>query len=317
MTRERRTACPNLSERPPGAVDRAGAAFSRAPAITSTRARAGSSSCAPATASTRARAASSSRAPATASTRARAGSTRVHVVARWIALALLALAARDSVSATPGEPPLETARRLLLEQRLESADRWAALLDAQGPSGTALDTAIARACVRFAARFADRVPAETTFATLERAVRFEPRLVLDDSLGAICERVGEMPQSLAIQYAAASTIAGPGLEARPVLPRSIVDEGKVVTVDVRPIPLHRVPVDRPPGTEGVSGLLQLAVFVDREGKVRHTQVVSSLPGLDRAAGAAVRQWTFTPALRCGEPATFWVPVAMRFVARPR
>jgi len=242
---------------------------------------------------------------------------------RAVALLLLAVpVVAASGVASPATPsasaaaPLERARRLLLEARRETADEWASLLDASGPSGTSLDTTIARACVRFAARFVDRVPAETTFATLERAVHFEPRIVLDDSLGAVCERIGEMPQSLAVRFLAASTDAGPGLEARPVAARSIVDERNPVTVDVAPITLHRVPVERPPGTGSASGLLELAALVDHEGKVRSVRIVRSLPGLDAAAKDAVRRWSFTPALRGGQPASFWVPVAMRFVASP-
>ncbi|HUR81844.1 MAG TPA: TonB family protein [Thermoanaerobaculia bacterium] len=51
-----------------------------------------------------------------------------------------------------------------------------------------------------------------------------------------------------------------------------------------------------------SGLVILEVLVNAEGRITQTKVVKSLPyGLDAAAEAAVRQWTFRPGTLNGEP----------------
>jgi protein TonB len=53
-------------------------------------------------------------------------------------------------------------------------------------------------------------------------------------------------------------------------------------------------------------------LVGKDGKVKDTKVVKSIPMLDAAAVAAVKQWVFKPALSNNKPVAVWVAVPVRF-----
>lgn len=63
---------------------------------------------------------------------------------------------------------------------------------------------------------------------------------------------------------------------------------------------------------GVSGKVLVQVLVGRDGTVRETRVVKSIPPLDSAAVAAVRQWRFRPAVANGQPVAVWVAAPISF-----
>lgn len=63
---------------------------------------------------------------------------------------------------------------------------------------------------------------------------------------------------------------------------------------------------------GLEGTVVIQVLVGKDGRVRDTRVFQSVPGLDSAAVAAVRRWTFEPARSNGRPVTVWVAVPIRF-----
>lgn len=68
----------------------------------------------------------------------------------------------------------------------------------------------------------------------------------------------------------------------------------------------------------VQGEVWLSVVVKKDGTVGDVQVRQSLDtkfGLDDAAVAAMRQWTFAPARRDGEAVAVRVTVEMRFTLR--
>jgi TonB family protein len=71
-------------------------------------------------------------------------------------------------------------------------------------------------------------------------------------------------------------------------------------VDVRPV--------YPPEAKeaGIQGVVIIETTIDRDGKVRDTKVLRSVPQLDQAAVDAVRQWEFTPTVVDGAA----VPVIM-------
>jgi periplasmic protein TonB len=77
---------------------------------------------------------------------------------------------------------------------------------------------------------------------------------------------------------------------------------------VAPHRLAYVPPEYPKGAAslGVRGIVILQAVIDRNGVVRQTRIMRSIPMLDDAAEAAVCRWRFAPA-RVGGAA---IPVAM-------
>lgn len=63
---------------------------------------------------------------------------------------------------------------------------------------------------------------------------------------------------------------------------------------------------------GVDGTVMVQALVGKDGKVHDTKVVKSIPMLDQAAVAAVKQWVFKPALSNNKPVAVWVAVPVRF-----
>lgn len=69
--------------------------------------------------------------------------------------------------------------------------------------------------------------------------------------------------------------------------------------------------------EQLSGSLTVCVLVGTDGKVHDVQVTKALGhGLDEKAVAAVRQWTFEPARKNGEPIATHVPIEVSFELYP-
>ncbi len=63
---------------------------------------------------------------------------------------------------------------------------------------------------------------------------------------------------------------------------------------------------------GVDGQVMVQALVGKDGKVKDVRVVKSIPMLDAAAVAAVRQWVFKPALSNNKPVAVWVAVPVKF-----
>jgi protein TonB len=63
----------------------------------------------------------------------------------------------------------------------------------------------------------------------------------------------------------------------------------------------------------IEGTVLVEVLIDSQGRVARSRVIQSVPGLDEAALATVRQWLFQPALKDGEPVSVLahMPVAFR------
>jgi protein TonB len=95
----------------------------------------------------------------------------------------------------------------------------------------------------------------------------------------------------------------------------------------RPVPLHsgiKAPqkiVDVAPVYPAVAqqarrdGVVILETVIDARGNVESVRVLRSVPLLDEAAVAAVRQWRFTPALLNGEPVPVVMTVTVNFTLR--
>jgi protein TonB len=63
---------------------------------------------------------------------------------------------------------------------------------------------------------------------------------------------------------------------------------------------------------GVDGVVLVQALVGKDGKVKDTRIVKSIPMLDNAASDAVRLWVFKPALSNNKPVAVWVAVPVRF-----
>ena len=78
--------------------------------------------------------------------------------------------------------------------------------------------------------------------------------------------------------------------------------------------LERVEPEYPPLAvrAQVQGVVILEAVVDRQGRVEDVSVLRSIPLLDRAAIAAVRQWQYSPLLLNGQPERFVLTVTLNF-----
>ena len=65
---------------------------------------------------------------------------------------------------------------------------------------------------------------------------------------------------------------------------------------------------------GVGGTVQMRVLIGTDGHIGKTELLagSGNAELDAAAQAAVRTWTFNPALQAGRPTAQWITVPMTF-----
>ncbi len=90
--------------------------------------------------------------------------------------------------------------------------------------------------------------------------------------------------------------------------------GQFAVIDSMPEAIFRVaPIyPRDAWTAGVDGTVIVKALVCCSGVVVDAWVVKSVPLLDGAAEAAVRQWRFRPALSAGRPVGVWVQIPVKF-----
>lgn len=90
--------------------------------------------------------------------------------------------------------------------------------------------------------------------------------------------------------------------------------GDYAYVDELPEAVTRVPPRYPESAReaGVDGTVLLQALVGKDGRVKDVRIQKSIPELDAAAVAAVKQWVFKPAASNGRPAAVWVAVPVRF-----
>jgi len=87
-----------------------------------------------------------------------------------------------------------------------------------------------------------------------------------------------------------------------------------VYIDKLPEAISKVRPDFPEAARrsGVEGVVIIKALIGVDGLVKDAMIVQSVPLLDEAAMASVRQWTFKPALRGGVPVAVWVAVPVKF-----
>ncbi|MEP7028483.1 MAG: energy transducer TonB [Candidatus Eisenbacteria bacterium] len=92
------------------------------------------------------------------------------------------------------------------------------------------------------------------------------------------------------------------------------DPDAFVAIDEPAEPIYTVRASLPELARqaGVEGTVVVQALVGIDGRVRDTRVIKSVPLLNGAAQAAVRQWRFKPAATGGSPVATWVSVPMAF-----
>jgi len=90
--------------------------------------------------------------------------------------------------------------------------------------------------------------------------------------------------------------------------------GEYVYVEELPEAITKVPPTYPDIAReaSVDGTVLVQALVGKDGKVHDVRVQKSIPMLDAAAIAAVKQWVFKPALSNNKPVAVWVAVPVKF-----
>ncbi len=171
------------------------------------------------------------------------------------------------------------------------------------------------------------------------------RHLVPEPRGAVLRFRANGPDRLAVEFAAAlgaaSTWRGTFVRTRaqvPAFPRDLkpiprANEaqdpgpgtapdrmpafGEYVYVEQLPTAIERMAASYPDSAraKGIQGTVIVQALVGRDGRVRDTRITASVPDLDEAAIAAVRQWRFEPARAKGEAVAVWVAVPVRFTLR--
>jgi protein TonB len=104
------------------------------------------------------------------------------------------------------------------------------------------------------------------------------------------------------------------LQVAPPSEEELPKFGEYVYVEELPEAITKVPPIYPDMAReaNVDGTVLVQALVGKDGKVKDTKVVKSIPMLDEAAVKAVVQWVFKPALSNNKPVAVWVAVPVRF-----
>jgi TonB family protein len=63
---------------------------------------------------------------------------------------------------------------------------------------------------------------------------------------------------------------------------------------------------------GIQGIVMVEFIIDERGRVAYAEVRESIPGLDEAAVACVKEWSFAPAKKAGKPVASGARAPMTF-----
>ena len=90
--------------------------------------------------------------------------------------------------------------------------------------------------------------------------------------------------------------------------------GDYIYIEELPEAITRVPPSYPDEARkhGIQGTVMAQCLVLRDGTVGDVRIVNSVPGLDEAAAACLRQWRYKPAMAKGQPVVVWVAVPVKF-----
>jgi len=114
--------------------------------------------------------------------------------------------------------------------------------------------------------------------------------------------------------------APPKVAATPPPPKIVItpppshrpEFGEYVYVEELPEAVKKVDPMVPDDQDRVRAVVIVQALVLEDGSVGDARVVESVPILDEAAVACVRQWRFKPATSGGKPVAVWVAIPIRF-----
>lgn len=178
------------------------------------------------------------------------------------------------------------------------------------PEGTLSEVAPASQPEQFTLRRGASVPARADTATKVVRVDPPPRVVRQpDSTAAPARAVTVSPP--ASSAPAATTTPAPPVSSSPARP---APPDQFLAQDP-PQVISRVPAVAPERARQarVGGTVLVKALVGTDGLVRATRIARSIPELDSAAMACVRQWKFKPAMSSGVPVATWTDVPVRFL----
>jgi TonB family protein len=107
----------------------------------------------------------------------------------------------------------------------------------------------------------------------------------------------------------ASWVVAPVTAAPPAGPLRVGGDVKAPVVRTRVEPVYSEKARK----DHIEGIVILEMLIDTTGHVRNVTVLKGLPeGLSEAAVTAVRQWTFDPATRNGQPVDVIFNITLSF-----
>lgn len=128
------------------------------------------------------------------------------------------------------------------------------------------------------------------------------------------EQILASQEEIAQQVPGVSQGSGDQIVVAPPSDDELPKFGEYVYVEELPEAVTRIPPVYPDLAReaGVDGTVLVQALVGKDGKVKDTKVVKSIPMLDNAAVSAVKQWVFKPALSNNKPVAVWVAVPVKF-----
>jgi protein TonB len=128
------------------------------------------------------------------------------------------------------------------------------------------------------------------------------------------QTIASQSEIAALTPAAALPVANDVIVVAPPSEDELPKYGEYVFVEELPEAVTRVQPVYPDVARdaNVDGTVLVQALVGKDGRVKDTRVVRSVPMLDAAAVTAVGQWVFKPALSNNRPVAVWVAVPVRF-----
>jgi len=159
-----------------------------------------------------------------------------------------------------------------------------------------------------------RAASAPTAASSTAAPTVAPRDIVPEKIDSPAYTPGPIGATSGINIDGALTI-GSGVAVVPP-PAPPKPQGPVKLADL-PVPPHKTVDVRPIYPEParaarIEGVVVMEAVLDLTGHVTQLRVIRSVPMLDQAAMAAVRQWRYTPTMYYGKPVSVLMTITISF-----